>query len=402
MGPMLDVEVIEDPAAAAVALDPIRSRLLAELAEPGSAATLAARVGIPRQKVNYHLRALEAHGLVELAEERKRGGITERVMRATASSYVVSPAALGETAVDPDQADRLSARHLIALAGRLVREVGGLSRGAQAAGKRLPTFSIDTEIRFRSAEDRAAFADDLTAAVLDLAARYHHDDGRPHRLVVAAHPTPKETLMTTPDKPLRFEFEVEVAGTPEQVWDAIATGAGISSWFLPTDLEPRRGRGDRHAHGRHLVAGLGHRLGPAPPLRVRGARVGRARRAPGRGRDPADHRVPGRGPIGRHLRRACHQQRLRHRRRLGERVLRRYGVVLAAVLRPPAPVPRALPRPAGHPARGAGRPRRRLGAGRRRARSRPQPGRRRARRGSRRVGRPRAVRHRHPGRARRT
>ncbi len=192
MGPMLDVEVIEDPAAAAVALDPIRCQLLASLAEPGSAATLASRVGIPRQKVNYHLHALEAQGLVELAEERKRGGITERVMRATASSYVVSPAALGETAVDPDQADRLSARHLIALAGRLVREVGGLSRGAQAAGKRLPTFSIDTVIRFRSAEDRAAFADDLTAAVLDLAARYHHDDGRPHRLVVAAHPTPKE------------------------------------------------------------------------------------------------------------------------------------------------------------------------------------------------------------------
>jgi DNA-binding transcriptional ArsR family regulator len=191
VGPMLDVEVIEDPAAAAVALDPIRSRLLASLAEPGSAATLATRVGIPRQKVNYHLRALEAQGLVELAKERKRGGITERVMRATASSYVVSPAALGETAVDPDQADRLSARHLIALAGRLVREVGGLS-GAQATGKRLPTFSIDTVIRFRSADDRAAFADDLTAAVLDLAARYHHDDGRPHRLVVAAHPTPKE------------------------------------------------------------------------------------------------------------------------------------------------------------------------------------------------------------------
>jgi DNA-binding transcriptional ArsR family regulator len=193
VGVMLDVEVIEDPAAAAVALDPVRSQLLASLADPGSAATLASRVGIARQKVNYHLRALEAQGLVELAEERKRGGITERVMRATASSYVVSPAALGETAVDPDQADRLSARHLIALAGRLVREVGELSRRAQAAGKRLPTFTIDTVISFRSAEDRAAFADDLTAAVLDLAARYHHDDGRPHRLVVAAHPNPKET-----------------------------------------------------------------------------------------------------------------------------------------------------------------------------------------------------------------
>lgn len=188
---MHDVEVIESPAAAAVALDPIRARLLAELVEPGSAATLATRVGLARQKVNYHLRALEAHGLVELAEERKRGGITERILRATAAHYVVSPGALGDTAADPDKAaDRLSAGYLVALAGRVVREVGNLARRADAAGKRLPTMAIDTEIRFRSADDRAAFADELTAAVLDLAARYHHDDGRPHRLVVAAHPKP--------------------------------------------------------------------------------------------------------------------------------------------------------------------------------------------------------------------
>lgn len=190
---MLDVDVIEDPAAAEVALDPVRARLLAELVEPGSAAALAGRVGIARQKVNYHLRALEAHGLVELVEERKRGGITERVLRATAASYVVSPAAVSRGAADPGQAaDRLSARYLISLAGRAVREVGILARRADAAGKCLPTMTVDTEIRFRSAADRAAFADDLTAAVLELAARYHHDDGRPHRLVVFAHPRPEE------------------------------------------------------------------------------------------------------------------------------------------------------------------------------------------------------------------
>jgi DNA-binding transcriptional ArsR family regulator len=188
-----DVEVIEDNAAAAVALDPVRARLLGELAEPASAASLAARVGIPRQKVNYHLRALEAHGLVVLASERRHGGITERLLQATAASYVVSPGAVSEDAADPDSAaDRLSARYLVALAGRAVREVGSLARRATAAGKRLPTMSIDTEIRFRNAADRAAFADDLTAAVIELAARYHHDDGRPHRLIVAAYPKPKE------------------------------------------------------------------------------------------------------------------------------------------------------------------------------------------------------------------
>jgi DNA-binding transcriptional ArsR family regulator len=190
---VLSVQVIEDPAAAAVALDPIRARLLAQLEHPASAAALAARVGLSRQKVNYHLNALEAHGLVELVEARARGGITERVMQATALHYVVSPAALGEDAADPERAsDQMSASYLVALAGRVVREVGDLARRAEVAEKRLPTMAIDTEIRFRSAEDRAAFADELTAAVLDLAARYHHDDGRPHRLVVAAHPRPQE------------------------------------------------------------------------------------------------------------------------------------------------------------------------------------------------------------------
>jgi len=192
---MLDVEVIEDAGAAVVALDPIRARLLAELAEPASAATLAQRVGLSRQKVNYHLRALEAHGLVAVAEERQWGGLTERLLVATAASYVVSPAALGEAASDPGRtADRLSAGYLVALAARAVREVGELARRARRTGRRVATLSIDTEIRFRSAAERAAFADELAGAVAALASRYHDESapgGRAHRLVVVAHPIPE-------------------------------------------------------------------------------------------------------------------------------------------------------------------------------------------------------------------
>jgi predicted ArsR family transcriptional regulator len=193
---VLDVEVIDDPAAAVVALDPVRARLLAALAEPGSAATLAPRVGLTRQKVNYHLRALEAHGLVRQVEERRWGGLTERLFAATAASYVVSPGALGDAASDPARSsDRLSARYLIALAARVVREVGALARRAEREDKRLATLALDTEIRFRSAAERAAFAAELTAAVTGLASRYHDDaapGGRAHRVLVAAHPLPEE------------------------------------------------------------------------------------------------------------------------------------------------------------------------------------------------------------------
>src|SRR6188472_895742 len=140
---MIDVTVIDDPAAAEVSLDPVRTRLLAELAQPGSASSLAAKVGLARQKVNYHLRTLEHHGLVELVEERRKGNMTERVLQATASSYVISPAALSAVAPDPERSpDRLSARWLLAVAGRLVSDVGALITGADRAGKRVATFAL--------------------------------------------------------------------------------------------------------------------------------------------------------------------------------------------------------------------------------------------------------------------
>src|SRR5215471_6744395 len=150
---MHDVAVIDDPAAAEVSLDPVRARLLAELAEPASASMLADRLGLPRQKVNYHLRTLERHGLVELHEERRKGNMTERVLRATAASYVISPVALSPLAPDPARfPDRLSARWLLALAAKLVRDVGALISGADRAGKRVATFALDGQVRFASAE----------------------------------------------------------------------------------------------------------------------------------------------------------------------------------------------------------------------------------------------------------
>jgi DNA-binding transcriptional ArsR family regulator len=189
-----EVAVIENPSAAEISLDPVRARLLAELSEPGSATTLAARVGLPRQKVNYHLRALERHGLVQLVEERRKGNVTERLMRATAASYVISPTALAELEPDPDRSpDRLSAYWLLALAARLVRDVGRLITGAAQARKRVATFGIDGQIRFANAADRSAFAEELSHALGTLVAKYHDASakgGRDHRVIVAIHPTP--------------------------------------------------------------------------------------------------------------------------------------------------------------------------------------------------------------------
>ena len=221
---MLDIEVIEDPAAAEASLDPIRTRILRELTEPGSATQLAAKVGLPRQKVNYHLKALERHGLVELVEERKRGNVTERILQATAASYLISPTALASVAPDPHRfSDSFSAFWLLALAARMVQEMGQLIAGAAAARQKLATFAIDGEVTFRSAADRAAFAEELGVAVIRLVDKYHDGGGevpaagapgaptnrtagRRHRLVVALHPalkTPaRAATRTIPQDPM--------------------------------------------------------------------------------------------------------------------------------------------------------------------------------------------------------
>ncbi len=38
------------------------------------------------------------------------------------------------------------------------------------------------------------------------------------------------------------QTEIAVQGTPEEVWQAIATGPGMSSWFVPTQFEERDGK----------------------------------------------------------------------------------------------------------------------------------------------------------------
>jgi DNA-binding transcriptional ArsR family regulator len=192
----LALEVIRNPQPAAALLDPTRQKLLAHLAEPDSAAGLARKLRLPRQRLNYHLRVLERAGLVELVEERRKGNCLERVVRATARAFVISPEALGALGLAPEAArDRFSTAYLIASAGRAIREVASLEARARREGKRLATFTMDAEVRFASAEARAAFAEELADAVARITTKYHDEKapgGRDFRVLAAIHPTPSK------------------------------------------------------------------------------------------------------------------------------------------------------------------------------------------------------------------
>ena len=115
--------------AASLFSHPLRLKLLEQLIEPDSASGLARKLGVPRQVLNYHLKALEAAGLLQFVVERPRGGLKERVMRAAASAFLISPEVMGGVAPDPKRLqDRFSWAYLIAAAARIVRDLGHPAR----------------------------------------------------------------------------------------------------------------------------------------------------------------------------------------------------------------------------------------------------------------------------------
>jgi len=183
------LQIVQSPEKAGVLLQPGRLRLLEQLTEPDSAAGLARRLGVPRQKLNYHLRELEREGFLELVEERRKGNCMERVVRAVAREFLIVP-----HTGDRFPADRFSAAYLASTAARIIRELASLCIRARRAGKRVATLTLETEIRFASAESRAAFAQELTASIAQLAAKYHNEHaegGRRFRLIAASYPALK-------------------------------------------------------------------------------------------------------------------------------------------------------------------------------------------------------------------
>lgn len=170
---------------------PMRLRILEELAAGDTASQVARRLEVPRQKVNYHLKALEQQGLVELVEERRKGNCLERIVKATARSYLVSAEALGSLANPAAVTDKFSAGYLVAVCGQAIGELAKLKAKAEAAGKRLPTLTLQSDVRFASAAARNAFAEELSTSVAQLVAKYHDataDGGRSFRLLIGSYP----------------------------------------------------------------------------------------------------------------------------------------------------------------------------------------------------------------------
>jgi DNA-binding transcriptional ArsR family regulator len=185
---------------ASALLHPLRLRILDALREPDSAAGLARRFRMPRQKMNYHVRELARAHFLERAGQRRRRNMIERRYRTTAQGYVLSPELLGRMGLPREHAeDVLSAAYLLGRMAVAQAELVYASREAATQHKRLTTLSVSAELRFESAEQRAKFAAELQRSIIDVIGRFASPHtmadgsagaGRPYRLLLGCYPIP--------------------------------------------------------------------------------------------------------------------------------------------------------------------------------------------------------------------
>lgn len=189
-----ELHFIDTPRAASAALADLRVAILNALREPNSASGLASVLGLPRQKVNYHVRQLEDEGLVRKVGERPARGFTEVLMQTVARRFMIAPSVLGSVAADrKDMEDQVSSMYLAALAGEVIQDLSALRPKAEQQQKRLATLSLASTVRFSCMEDQRAFAERLTKRVADLIQEYHSDTGREFKLMAGVYPNPDTT-----------------------------------------------------------------------------------------------------------------------------------------------------------------------------------------------------------------
>ena len=195
----LGLHIIRDLDRAYSLLHPVRRRILEMLSEPESSAGISHRLKLPRQKVNYHVKEMARTRLLLPAGRKRKRRFYEQCYVASAKAYVLSPELLGKLAADAGtMPDRLSAGHLLGLAAQMQKEVNR-AMDLTPGGKKVATLSLNGEVRFTSAEQRAGFTRALEKAIVDVVGKHAHlscigrtrlqsvDRCQPTRPVVRSH-----------------------------------------------------------------------------------------------------------------------------------------------------------------------------------------------------------------------
>ena len=184
------------PKQARAMLQPLRVELLRMLAEPRGIRELARVLHASPQKVHYHLKALEAAGLVRRVATRKVRALTESIYQAAAESFGPSPELLAMLGGRNRARDTLSKGYMLALAEHLVADAAKLALGSESDEAQHPTLSIAARVELSDPRRRTAFLQELQGALLGIAEKYGvseetADAAGTYKLVLACYPAPE-------------------------------------------------------------------------------------------------------------------------------------------------------------------------------------------------------------------
>jgi DNA-binding transcriptional ArsR family regulator len=170
---------------------PFRQQILQDLLTPGSAAGLARRYDMSRQRIGYHMRDLERAGCIEAVAERRQRGLTEKLYRTRPLAYVQAPPASDRVRIQ----DRFSWAALVNLVAGSLADLVALRRAADAAGKRLATLGLEAELHFETPRQRREFTEDLLEAVEGVLLKHERPrrpGSRAFRMILGAFPEPPD------------------------------------------------------------------------------------------------------------------------------------------------------------------------------------------------------------------
>ncbi len=207
-----EIHCITDRAHAAGVLQPLRLEILRLAREPVSASELSSRLKLSRQRVNYHVRLLARSGFLRPAGRRRRRNMIERRYVASARAFVLSPELLGAVGADwRSVGDAASAGYLLGLNCQMGSDLVRLWRALGKTDNPAPTWSLKSQFRFESAEQRERFTRALQEAVVRVLTEHTSPNlkpdgapapGRPYRLVLGCYPyLPQENPETSAGKP---------------------------------------------------------------------------------------------------------------------------------------------------------------------------------------------------------
>lgn len=185
---MTDFKLLEKEEVAALS-SPFRRELLEQLQQPDSAVNIARKNDMSRQRVGYHMRALQKAGCIEPVGERKQRGLTERLFQAIPFAYVY---ATSQSLPEQQLVDRFSWSSLVNMLARTLWQLVRLRSAADATGKKLATLAIHAELHVNSPAARKAFSEELVVLIDNLIAKHDDpeaDSGRDFQIIIGALPT---------------------------------------------------------------------------------------------------------------------------------------------------------------------------------------------------------------------